>query len=180
MSLDRLDLHRRLAKGKWEAYANAPDTGVVKYPDEWIYTPDAVIMCPRFNNGKPQRFADLATDEIIPLVANLPDGDTLTAELRMWWKHMPDFRLVSPFDCTVADWGFAVTDTYAGTTANGTVLSLHEWDYIWTNEDGHITRWDWFVDSSEWNPYLDLIGLDPDELTYEGYVANYLRVGGVG
>jgi hypothetical protein len=45
MSSDRVELHRRLARGKWEAYANALDTRVVKYPDEWIYNPDAVIMC---------------------------------------------------------------------------------------------------------------------------------------
>lgn len=51
-----------------------------------------------------------------------------------------------------------------------------EWDYIWTNEEGQITRWDWFVDSSQWNPYLELIGLDPNMLTYQGYVANYLRI----
>lgn len=176
MSSDRIELHHRLARSKWEAYANVRETGLVKYSDEWVYAPDAVIMCPRFDNGKPHRFADLATGELIALFANLPDGDYLTPEIRMWWKHMPDWRLVSPFDCDAAEWGFAVKDTYAGTTSDGRVLSLHEWDYIWTNEEGQITRWDWFVDSSEWNPYLELIGLDPHTLTYHGYVANYLRV----
>jgi len=180
MSSDRLELHRRLARAKWEAYANAPDTGRVSYGDEWVYTPDAVIMCPRFNNGAPQRFADVANDEIIALLADISDGDTLTPEMRMWWKYMPDFRLVTPFNCAPADWGFAVQDTYAGTTSDGRVFSLHEWDYIWTDENGHITRWDWFVDSSEWNPCLELTGLKPDGLTYQAYVANYLRVGGVG
>jgi sugar phosphate isomerase/epimerase len=34
MSSDRVELHRMLAKGKWEAYANAPDTGRVRYPDD--------------------------------------------------------------------------------------------------------------------------------------------------
>jgi|KBSSwiStaDraftv2_1062776.scaffolds.fasta_scaffold20249_6 hypothetical protein len=178
MSSVRKELHRRLARGKWEAYAKAPETRHISYPDEWVYAPEATIMCPRFNGGEPQRFADdLATDEIVALVADVPDGDMLTPEIRMWWKHMPDWRLVSPFDCTATDWGFTVQDTYAGTTADGRVLSLREWDYIWTDEDGHITRWDWFVDSSEWNPYLELIGLDPQALTYQAYIANYLRVG---
>lgn len=178
MSSHRVDLHRKLARGKWEAYANAPHTGHVKYPAEWVYAPDAVVMCPRFNDGEPQRFTDLATDEVVALLSNVPDADMLTPEMEMWWQHMPDFRLVSPFDCTAEDWGFAVHDTYSGTTADGKVLSLHEWDYVWTDENGHITRWDWFVDSSEWNPCLDLIGLEPDGLTYQAYIANYLRVGG--
>jgi hypothetical protein len=178
MSTARVELHLRLARSKWEAYANARETGRVKYSDEWVYAPDAVIMCPRFNNGEPQRFADLATDELLPLLP--ADGDTLTPEIRMWWKHMPDWRLVSPFDCSATEWGFAVKDTYAGTTTDGRFLALDEWDYIWTNDDGQITRWDWFVDSRQWNPYLELIGLDPDTLTYPGYVANYLRVDGNG
>src|SRR5258707_13850183 len=113
MSTARVELHLRLARSKWEAYANARETGRVKYGDEWVYTPDAVIMCPRFNNGEPQRFADVANDEIIALVADIPDGDTLTPEMRMWSKYMPDFRLVTPFKCTPADWGFAAQDTYA-------------------------------------------------------------------
>lgn len=85
--------------------------------------------------------------------------------------------IVTPFDCTAADWGFAVRDTYAGTLADGTVLRLHEWDYVWTNEEGLIRRWHWFVDSREWFPFLDLIGLDPDGLTYQDYTANFLREG---
>ena len=60
------------------------------------------------------------------------------------------------------------------------MLRLHEWDYVWTNAEGHITRWDWFVDSREWYPFLALIGLDPDKLTYQGYTVNFLRQGGVG
>jgi hypothetical protein len=61
-----------------------------------------------------------------------------------------DFRTVTPFECDAFDWGFVARDTDAGTLADGTVLELREWDYIWTNEDGHIVRWDWFVDSSQW------------------------------
>jgi hypothetical protein len=98
----------------------------------------------------------------------------------MWWKYMPDFRTVTPFDCDAFDWGFAVRDTYAGTLADGTVMKLHEWDYIWTNADGQITRWDWFVDSREWYPFLALIGLSPDTLTYQSYTVNFLRRGGTG
>jgi hypothetical protein len=178
MSSDRVELHRRLAKGKWEAYANALDTRRVSYPDEWIFTPDATIMCPRFNEGEPTRLADHVTPEALTLMAEIPDGDILTPEMRMWWQHLPDFRLLSPFDCTAEEWGFAVHDTYAGTRADGNVLQLHEWDYIWTDQNGHICRWDWFVDSSEWNPYLELIGLEPEGLTYQSYLVNFLTVGG--
>jgi hypothetical protein len=166
MSSDRVELHRRLAKGKWEAYANALDTRRVSYPAEWIFTADATIMCPRFNEGEPTRLADHVTPEALALMAEIPDGDILTPEL------------VSPFDCTAEEWGFAVHDIHAGTRSDGKVLQLHEWDYIWTDENGHICRWDWFVDSNEWNPYLELIGLEPEGLTYQAYLVNFLKVGG--
>ncbi|WP_253879459.1 hypothetical protein [Mycobacterium colombiense] len=68
----------------------------------------------------------------------------------------------------------------AGTLADGTVLELREWDYIWTNEDGHITRWDWFVDPDKWEQLLSLIGLEPKGLTSQQYTVNFLREGGVG
>lgn len=180
MTSDRTARQRRIAHAKWETYAKAPETGKITYGDEWIYAPDAVMMCPLFNNGAAVPMADLASEKVLAAIQKFaPGGDMLTCEFRMWWKHMPDFRIVTPFDCTAAEWGFAVRDTYAGTLADGTVLRLHEWDYVWTNEEGHITRWDWFVDSREWYPFLDLIGLDPHGLTYEDYTVNFLREGSI-
>lgn len=177
---DRVALHRRMAHAKWEAYAKVTETNHVTYGDEWIYAADAVMMCPLFNGGIPQPMADLFSEELAAAITKYaPDGDMLTPEFRMWWKHIPDFRLVSDFDCDAADWGFAMRDTYAGTRSDGTVLELHEWDYIWTNDDGHIVRWDWFVDSREWYPFLEIIGLDPGTLTFQGYTLNFLRQGGV-
>ncbi|WP_231986369.1 hypothetical protein [Mycobacterium sp. E2479] len=158
----------------------APETKKISYGDEWIYAPDAVMMCPLFNNGAESPMANLASDEVLEAMQNFaPDGDMPTCEFRMWWKHLPDFRIVTRFDCAAADWGFAVRDTYAGTLADGTVLELHEWDYAWTNEEGHITRWDWFVDSPEWYPFVELIGLDPNGLTYQAYTVNFLREGSI-
>lgn len=178
MRSDRLALHRRIAHAKWETYARAPETKRITYGDEWIYAPVAVMMCPLFNGGAESPLADLASDELLPAIKEFaPDGDMLTCEFRMWWKHMPDFRIITPFECIAADWGFAVRDTYAGTLADGRLLELHEWDYVWIDEQGQITRWDWFVDSREWNPFLELIGLDPDGLTYQNYTLNFLREG---
>lgn len=181
MTQGRVALHEQMALAKWEGYAKALERNHVTYGDEFIYAPDAVIMCPLFNGGAAQSITDLFSNEVAAAVASYaPDGDILTPEWRMWWKHMPDYRLVSPFECIAGDWGFAVHDTYAGTLADGTVLELQEWDYVWTNEDGHVTRWDWFVDSGEWNPFLALIGLAPNGVTYQDYTVNYLREGGVG
>ncbi|QLL08868.1 hypothetical protein [Mycobacterium vicinigordonae] len=180
MTSDRVARHHRVAHAKWETYATAPETKKISYGDEWIYAPDAVMMCPLFNDGADSPMADLASQEVLAAMQDFaPDGDMLTCEFRMWWKHMPDFRIITPFDCRAADWGFAVRDTYAGTLADGTMLELHEWDYVWTNEQGHITRWDWFVDSREWYQFLDLIGLDGNSLTYEGYTLNFLREGSI-
>ncbi|OBK71260.1 hypothetical protein A5651_19215 [Mycobacterium sp. 1274761.0] len=181
MTADRIALHRRMARAKWEAYAKAHETNHVTYGGEWIYASDAVMMCPLFNGGAPQPMAELFSEAVATAMAeHAPDGDMLTPEFRMWWKYMPDFRLVSPFECVAAEWGFAVRDVYAGTLRDGTVLGLHEWDYVWTNEDGHIARWDWFVDSREWDPFLALIGLEPKGLTFQDYTVNFLRRGGSG
>jgi hypothetical protein len=167
-----------MAHAKWETYATAPETKHISYGNEWTYAPHATLMCPLFNGGEAQTMAHLASDEVLAAMAKYaPDGDMLTPEFRMWWKYMPDFRIVTPFDCLAADWGFAVRDTYAGTLADGTVLELHEWDYVWTDDNGHITRWDWFVDSKEWYPFLGVIGLESNGLSYQDYTVNFLRQG---
>ena len=84
------------------------------------------------------------------------------------------------FECVAGDWGFSSCDTYEGTLPDGTTFELREWDYLWINEDGHITRWDWFVDSAAWAKLLSLVGLDPDGLTCQAYTINYLQESGAG
>jgi len=61
------------------------------------------------------------------------------------------------------------------TLPDGTVLKLREWDYIWVNEDGKVTRWDWFVDPDKWEQLLGLVGLEPKGLTSQQYTVNFLR-----
>ena len=63
--------------------------------------------------------------------------------------------------------------------ADGTVLTLREWDYIWVNEEGQVTRWDWFVDPDKWEQLLGLIGLEAKGLTSQEYTVNFLREGAV-
>jgi hypothetical protein len=182
MTSDRVALHTRMARGKWDAYANGPETGHITYGPDWITTPDVVMMCPQFNNGEELPMAQtldpkaLEDPELQAAFAKAGE-DSLSCEMRMCWKYMPDFRLVSPFECTAEDWGFIMRDVYQGTTSDGTVISLHETDYLWTNEDGHITRWHWFVDSAEFSPYLELIGINPDGATYSDYIVNFMLKG---
>ena len=57
-------------------------------------------------------------------------------------------------------------------------MELREWDYLWINEDGQITRWDWFVDSAVWAKLLSLVDLDPVGLTAQAYTVNFLRESG--
>jgi hypothetical protein len=115
MTEDRVALHQRMALAKWEGYAKALERNHVTFGDEFIYAPDAVIMCPLFNGGAAQSIAELFSDEVAAAAAShAPDGDILTPEWRMWWKHMPDYSLVSPFECIAAEWGFAAHDTYRG------------------------------------------------------------------
>ena len=75
MIQDRVALHPRIAYGKWEAYAKATETNYVTYKDEWIYAPDAVIMCPLFDDGVEQSMADLFSEEVAAAMAKYaPDG----------------------------------------------------------------------------------------------------------
>lgn len=179
MSSDRTALNEEIAFQKWEGYAKPIDRGRhVNFGEKFVFATDYVMMSPHFNDGARQSAAEMFSDEVAAAMATYaPDGDMLTAEWRMWWKHMPDYRLVSPFECVAGDWGFSSCDTYAGTLADGTVLELREWDYIWVNEDGQVTRWDWFVDSDKWEQLLALIGLDPRGLTSQEYTINFLREG---
>ncbi|BBY90648.1 hypothetical protein MGALJ_03170 [Mycobacterium gallinarum] len=181
MARDRVALHESIAFEKWEGYAKSIDRGRhVNFGDKYIMAPDFVMMSPQFNDGVPQSITDMFSGEVADAAAKYaPDGDVLTPEWRIWWKHMPDYHLVSPFECVAGEWGFSSCDTYAGTLADGTVLQLREWDYIWTNEDGHVTRWDWFVDPEPWDRMIGLIGLDPSGLTSQEYTVNFLREGGV-
>ena len=180
MNKDRVALHEKIAFEKWEGYAKPIDRGRrVNFGENYIMAPDFVMISPLFNNGVPQSITDMFSGEVAEAVAKYaPDGDVLTPEWRMWWKHMPDYHLVSPFECIAGDWGFSSCDTYAGTFPDGSRFELREYDYLWINEDGHITRWDWFVDSDEWKRLLSLVDLDPDGLTCQAYTLNYLRESG--
>ena len=182
MNKDRVALHEKIAFEKWEGYAKPIDRGRhVTFGENYIMAPDFVMMSPLFNDGVPQSTADMFSGEVAAAMAKYaPDGDMLTAEWRMWWKHMPDYRLVSPFECVAGDWGFSSCDTYAGTLPDGTTLELREWDYLWINEDGHITRWDWFVDSAVWAKLLSLVDLDPVGLTGQAYTVHFLEQNVIG
>lgn len=182
MSSDRVALNEEIAFQKWEGYAKPIDRGRhVSFGEKFVFAADYVMMSPHFNDGAPQTASEMFSDEVAAAMAKYaPDGDMLTAEWRMWWKHMPDYRLVSPFECVAGEWGFSSCDTYAGTLPDGTVLKLREWDYIWVNEKGEVTRWDWFVDPDKWEQLLGLIGLDPKGLTSQQYTVHFLREGAVG
>ena len=183
MRSERVALHTRMARGKWDAYANGPETGRITYGPDWITIPDYGMMCPRFNNGGEVSGAELVDPKVFEdpemqaILAKHDLEDMLTPEMTMCWKYMPDFRLVSPFECTAEEWGFIMRDVYEGTTKDGRTITLHETDYLWTNEDGHIIRWHWFVDSAEFSPFLELIGVEPEGATYSDYIENYLRQG---
>jgi len=179
MTRDRVALNEKIAFEKWEGYAKPIERGRhVDFGESFVFAPDYTMMSPHFNNGARQTAQDLFSDDVAAAMSEYaPDGDMLTPEWRMWWKHLPDYRLVSPFECVAGEWGFSSCDTYAGTLPDGSVLELREWDYLWTNEDGHVSRWDWFVDASGWRQLLSLVGLEPEGLTSQVYTVNFLREG---
>ena len=95
MPIDRVALHEKIAFEKWEGYAKAIERGRrVTFGDKFIWAPNSVMMSPLFNDGVPQTATDMFSDEVAKAIEKYaPDGDILSPEWRMWWKHMPDYRV---------------------------------------------------------------------------------------
>src|SRR5689334_11044502 len=89
LNQDRAALNEKIAFEKWEGYAKPIERGrQVTFGEKFIFAPDYVMMSPHFNDGVPQSAAEMFSDEVAAAMAEYaPDGDMLTSEWRMWWKH---------------------------------------------------------------------------------------------
>ena len=107
MPIDRVALHAKTAFDKWEGWAKAIERDRrVTFGDKFIWAPNSVMMSPLFNDAVPQIATARFSDEVAQTIEKYaPNGDILSPEWRMWWKHMPEYRLVSPFACVAGEWG---------------------------------------------------------------------------
>jgi hypothetical protein len=88
----------------------------------------------------------------------------------MYWEQLPDLRIVTPFNCIVGEEGFAMWQRFAGTTADGRILSFQETDFIRTDEDGRIRRWEFYFDN-DFCRLVELVTGLAAPWTWEDYMA---------
>jgi len=162
-SIDRVALHQRLARGFWDGYAHAPDRKRVNYPDEWIFTEDAVAMSPSYSSGAEFPLGKFLAE------SGLSWSDVATIDMSMYWEHLPDLRIVTPLNCIAGEEGFAMWQRFAGTTADGRVLSFQETDIIRTDEDGRVCRWEFYFDT-EFCRIVELVTGLPSPFTWDDYM----------
>ena len=162
---ERLALHRRLGAGMLDAFTKCAERQRVEYPDEHAVSEDAILWIPAIHGSVEYEWGkDLA-------VSGLTPSERTTQEFGAYWKHMPDFRAVAHGETVVSEKGFAHWIRFGGTTADGRTLEVHEADYVYTNAEGELSRYEAFLDWKEVGPVLALVtGLGAD-MTWEQYRA---------
>jgi hypothetical protein len=151
-----------------DAYRYAADRGRVQFSDEFALSEDMIMCSPMISDGEELPYGK----NLIALGVDLSDLATL--DMAMYLKHMPDFRVTERLYFVADDRGFAHCVRFEGTTADGTVLTLHENDYFTTDEDGRICRWDVFLDWREWGAILGRLSGHTNRITWNEYMGSML------
>ena len=142
----RIDLHRRLAEGYHEAYKRRVERGGVIYPPEWRLTDDAIYWSSYFGTAPLKQFHNRS---------GASQSDSASREAVVYAVKLPDFAPVE-FMCWPSEEGAAWRSRFVGHTTDGKEMGFWAADFILTNEDGLITRWETFVDSDEFGDVLEL------------------------
>jgi hypothetical protein len=146
---DRLAHHRRIAEGYEEAYKlRAQRGGRVIFPKEWVFAEDAVYVSVYFSGGVESplgKFLKKSGESI---------GDGATREARVYAAKFPDWTTTN-FMCWPAENGATWRSRMTGTTKDGVKMAWHMVDFINTNAQGEITRWETFCDGEEFGPVME-------------------------
>jgi hypothetical protein len=150
---ERLALHRRMAEGYHGAYERQHEQGDAVYSEEWKFADDAAYFSVYFTGGQEVPLGEIANAS----GASMTDGAAL--EARVYSAVLPDWGPLE-FMCWPSDVGFVTRTRYGGHTKDGAAMSFHMIDFVLTNEDGLITRWETFCDGEEFGPVAELaVGL---------------------
>lgn len=147
---ERIALHRRMAEGYHHAYANQTADGGAVYSEEWQFAPDAVYFSTYFTGGQAVPIGEISQSSGVSMV----EGAAL--EARVYASVLPDWH-PAEFACWPADNGFATRTRYLGHTRDGVEMSFHMIDFIDTDAEGRITRWETFCDGEEFGPVAQLV-----------------------
>jgi hypothetical protein len=143
---ERLALHRRLAEGYHEAYKRRVERGAVIYPDEWRLADDAIYWSSYFGTAPLKQFHKQS---------GATQSESASREAVVYATKLPDFAPVE-FMCWPSENGAAWRSRFEGHTEDGRTMGFFAVDFILTNEEGLITRWETFVDSAEFGDVLEL------------------------
>jgi len=138
-----------MAEGYHEAYRRRIERQRVIYPDEWRFADDATYSSPYFSGGQ---------DAPIGKFMKAPDmtmSNGATMEARVYAAKLPDWQPVE-FTSWPSDNGFAMRTRFEGHTEDGRKFGFYALDFVQTNEERLITRWETFVDGEEFGPLVEM------------------------
>lgn len=111
--------------------------------DDWIFADNSVYYSPYFG------------DNVIDLKNNpMSVRDSAHMEAHTYSITLSDWKPLD-FECWPSTDGFAMKSHYGG-HKDGKLYDFYAYGFVWTNEQGEITRWETHV-SPEYNDFLDVV-----------------------
>jgi hypothetical protein len=92
-----------------------------------------------------------------------------TDEMNLIWKGIPDFH-ADNFEPFPTEHGCAWRVRYSGHTLDGEFVAQWEGGFIWTDEDGRITRYEFYEDYDHHDKIIRaVVGTSSAEFNFEEY-----------
>jgi hypothetical protein len=122
-----------MAEGYHSAYKELQSRGQTVYSEEWRFAPEAEYFSPYFSGGKSYPMGQMRR--------HTPLTESASKEAKVYSAALPDWGPIE-FLCFPSDIGFTTRTLYGGHTRDGALLKFHMIDFVLTNDEGLITRWD--------------------------------------
>jgi hypothetical protein len=153
MAQNRTEIHREMARNKYEAQAIGHELGRI---DVW-YTPEGPAKEPyELTLFSPKRGEwTVAADTMDP-----------TREFQMYWTRIPDFR-IRDYEVFAHEDGWISKQEFGGTALDGTEVVAHQVDFVTTDEQCRIVRMEWYTDSPQWLEVFSVASGKPIEEVQE-------------
>jgi ketosteroid isomerase-like protein len=155
---DRVQRNLELAQKYYRAYAHGVERGHIDFWSDEDWAEEATIFHPRL--GERVRSAS-DSGKVTPADA--------TDEMNLIWKGIPDFH-ADNFEPFPTEHGCAWRVRYSGHTLDGEFVAQWEGGFIWTDEDGRITRYEFYEDYDHHDKIIQaVVGTSSAEFDFEKY-----------
>jgi hypothetical protein len=158
--MDRTARNLELARIMFDGYHHAAERGYVDIWKKSDFAPDCVFYAP-FMGEMRMNMTDPDGPEY---------GDGSTIQARLYWKVMPDWH-ADDFQVWPTETGCASRMCWRGHTTDGEFVEMWEAQFIWTDDEGRITRFEFYDD---WYRYARVIelgtGLTLDDMAQGKYI----------